>query len=674
MSQQRFYIGPYPLGVTPRSAWMYNWTARYGQDPRHYSPTPTVNCIQNSQETVSQMILNTIIANNGIGSNIYGLTGSGIYQNDLVWQTAVNDGSINYIPVTLESYGALMAQYEAYINGLNGSGPQVGIITYTCGPGDLVPLAQLYNSLFEYTPCIAITGKSTENFDFVDQSIFSAIFKKVYIWDSTSVDINVQMQDAFNIALNGTTENPGPGPVYIQVSEPFWLSTYKYTQNNPPSCIPPAPYSPTVRNFTPFINKIMNTIVNNRSSRILIRIGNQVSKTTAQTLANLTLKYSNLFVLLVWNNNNPVNLSQYPNVAREGQLGSTPANYTYKRADIFIEVGLGITARFFNQLNVTCYLPVNTPQYFMFDYVLPFMPTAANKYNTIIGYSSDIFMNQLVSTFDNYFTNYPPVSGWPNISGDINLFLTNGLTNLANQTVTTDASYLTVVAHMANLFQTMYDMSGNSSNPLLLNTTSKNLFVGLDVGLSSFLADMYCYVDSPAYKIALNDYSPIGDGPAVLAGVLRSTLPVEYAVQIIGDGGQLSTLGSLVDLTIAMKALSQANKKIKVLYFLAIDNNYSNVSNQELALFGTTTSMTQTSGMLSQINFPNIIQSLMSDLLIQTLEIPYTTEPSTELTTFVQNWYTDADGFTDNGFYLVLANSPKYSLWDFAQYPPCPAV
>ena len=109
-----------------------------------------------------------------------------------------------------------------YNNDIN---KKIGIAFCTCGPGTAMAITGISTLYNEGKPAIIILGISSTNYQILDPSIVDAISKKKVIIDLNTKNPQQLIDDAFYIAVNGTTEDATEGPVTIFVNNSLWNST-----------------------------------------------------------------------------------------------------------------------------------------------------------------------------------------------------------------------------------------------------------------------------------------------------------------------------------------------------------------------------------------------------------------------------------------------------------------
>jgi thiamine pyrophosphate-dependent acetolactate synthase large subunit-like protein len=571
--------------------------------------------IKTSTESLTQMILNIIIDYNGFGCSIYGIPGVTICNSNNDIQNYINNRCINYIHASNESSSLYMATYEAYCN------KKVGITFSTAGPGTLMAITGLGNAYYESKPLICFFGVSVTNFQCLDRNIVTSLCKKIYYIDSNTINPQIIIKDAFTIAVNGTNESPGPGPVVIFILASCFNQTYFYTKNAK-SLLLNNDHSKDIIDFS---NKIFKNI--NPNSKVIINVSSKVDSELIVKIANLTNIYKNLFLTLSVLSRNYINPLDYPNVGILGPTRNKKVINLLKEATLVIDCGenIGYTEIIYSNLDSL----INN------EILLYSIQTNKQLYsnkNNILSIDVNKFLTIFIELYNKNITTPSPNSFWPDIRSSEALFNYNILNAYKNQTSSIDSKTVTTMSFIAQSFQAIYD---NQKNEIDKNIIDDSLLYSTDCGSVSYLCQSFINCKNINSISLLADFSAMGSSISVVAGYLR-TNKYTGAVIIIGDGGFLNVSSYLLDLCNVLGD----NPNYSVLILLMNDNCYTSVADKEKLMFGSSTTITSTENLQKYIDIGHIaIANLGSTLkhYLKITELKSTSSP--DLYNFVSNWY-----------------------------------
>jgi len=572
---------------------------------------PSSPTIFTSENTFTNMVLKLIVEKNGTGSSVYGIPGSAWFQANKDIDNFITTNKINYIHASNESSALHMASVEAL--SLN----KVGITFSTAGPGTLMAATGIATSLYEANPLVSFFGVPVSNFQYIDSSIFSTICKKVFYIDTTTINPQTIISDAFTIAKYGTAISPGKGSVAIFVLTSCWNTTYKYT-NAPISTLF---YPNQLQNAINFSNKILSSI--KRSNKIIIRLGERVNPLIVKQYADLSNVHKNIFIMLTSLSKTYINPLDYSNVGIDGPISNKTINELYKSATLVIDAGYVIENDLILYTDVYPYMTLNTPIYHILNNQYKYPPASSNPSNTLY-----IDVNVFLTHFLKY--KIPSSLNWLDVRPSESNFITTALNAYKSQTSLIDNTTLTTIAIVAHCVEVIYE---HQPNPTIINDT---LLYSTDIGLVSFLTQTFIRHQSPMAISILGEFSPIGSSISVTAGYLRSH-KYEGAVMIIGDGGFLNVTSYLIDLC---KILNE-KPTYSILLLIMNDDCYTNVAEGERELFGNFTSITSTTSLQIGIDLGYIAQAFfgtklanykfLSDLSISSSKV--------DLQNFISYWY-----------------------------------
>lgn len=606
-----------------------------------------------SQNNLADLIVSKIIEINGVGSVIYGLCGGTTCGVDKALQDSIDKKLLTYFHISNESSGVTIASYQAKLNN------KVGICFVTAGPGISSALTGISNAYSESNPCIIFTGKPTNSNMFNrDFAITKSVSNEIFIIDNVNKDCGEIIDNAFQTARCGTISNPKPGPVIIFVNTSLWL--------NP---VPKQNLSKTNiqcewnQDLTVILLAIRATIGSN--SKVLLKIGQNVSISNIKRLVELTNKFKNFYVLLTFHSKvyfNSIN-KKYPNVGVEGYLGNPYTNSNYKEATVIIEFGVIYDEVYDNSL--INYINTNI---LLKDDIIVISPNTKQWY-VINGYSTYtpkyISMNNSIVTKCDYFIdkwledvelNYPlPLDSayWINNSNKKNLYWWKVLNQYKYQN---ENNILTTGSVIAQCLETIYKLQKKNYYALI----DDNIIYATDVGISSYIFTQLLSHAKPNHLLSYYDIAPIGIGPAGLAGYL-STGQFSDAVFVIGDGGFSNSPGYFIDLVNIIGSGNFPNMRVLILFMN--DYTYTLVENSEIEILGKPTSITSTQQIQKYINYFNLLKSLLGKLLVNSIEITNLSKPDDGLKNFVTGWYNKEAGFTNGGFYILNYNTSANSFY-----------
>lgn len=604
---------------------------------------PLINSIERinintSTETLNKMIINKIISYNGIGSNTFGLPGKGWDLLNQELETAINNGRLNYIPVSNETSTVYMAAYESEIN------KKIGISLCSSGPAVTMASTAIGNMYNETKSCVCFFGYSSNNFQHIDMAILKPITKAIIYIGPDTINPQQKIDDAFYIAKNGTSEFPGNGPVAVFIYDTLWDKPYKYTENN-------IPYIKTNNSNTQMLNSIFSNI--NSKSKIIIRVGERVSIDNIKILADLTNTYKNIYLhLTVLSKTYLNNIDNYTNVGVEGPMANNIINSNYSSVTTVIEIGSGIEYSLVNYEDIRQMMNINSRIFYIQDIYFQYPPFSSNIENTLI---TDV--NKFVVDFVNLIPlRYPSVYinsmyYWSNTKKEQNDFFVNLLDSYLTQK---NGSSFTTAAIIAQILKIIYQLQSqyNSDGNITKMIINDDKLYSTDVGLSSFIADSLIYHSNVNHILNFSQFAAIGCSVACVAGRLMNN-EFNDAVVFLGDGGFLNVPGYIIDLT---NVLNMFPLK-RCLFILLNDMKYSAVTrSEELAFGGASTIISSTINIQSSVDMFSITTALMGNKFTQSLKITDSTGVNS-LSNFVNNWYTKSNGYSSGGFYFIYYES-----------------
>lgn len=585
----------------------YNFFVKEG------NPTPVY-----SDNKLGELVLDTIIEENGLNFPIFGVVGAALYTFDVILQNYNDQGKIKYIHASNESTGCYMAAYLGDVLG------KVGISLTTAGPGTAMAVTAISSIYNEEKPLVCFCGVPTSDFQYISPSLMNPITKAVYYIDNKTPNANSILKNAFQIAKNGTNSNPGPGPVVIFMRVDMWDGIYQM------KTVVPYQYN------RPNLNTILRNILTSdfKNKKVILRVGSRVNSESSQKLANLTVSNPNLYMHLTLTSKNLINIENYPNVGIEGPLGNSIVNDNYPMADIIIELGIGIAYTLLTYYDITKIgdrpLKSSVKIYSVFDEE-PSHPPPSGDNRTNFYSDVDYFIDSFVSKI-----NYSSSISWENTEVAKLSSQSNILEEYKNQKNTSIHTTASIVAH---ILSTIYSLN----NP---NYISDNHLYTCDVGAAAFVAQQLIYHTKPGHLLEFDQYSPIGCSAACAAGSMLSG-EYEDLVLFMGDGGFLNVSGYIIDLINVLKMMNK-----RALLVLLNDKHYSNVTLGEISLFGHQTIVTSTLPIQVNINMFNLINSLVGGS-IQNIQLNNLTVIPSSLGDFVKSWYQKDSGFTSSGVYII---------------------
>lgn len=587
-----------------------------------------------STEVLAQLLVNKIVAKNGVNSNIYGVTGAATYSANKIIQNAIDANLLNYIHSSNESAGIYMAAYEAEINNT------VGVHFCTAGPGTAMAATAIGSLFNETKPCVIIFGVPTNNFQYIDRSIMAGITKRVIYIDSSTVNPQTLIDDAFYIAANGTTEFPGQGPVAIFIHNDMWNSTY--TMSNQIQ-----PYTKTINQseVAQLISKISRGITAFDNPRAIIRVGERVSIDNITLLAGLTRTYPNIYLHLTYISKTYIDSSAYTNVGIEGPMGMGVVNGNYSSASIVIDIANDIDYGLIVDGDVKPLMPANASIFYCLDQNLPYKPTSSTPVNTIISDPNNFVAKliEMIAATDrttNKLSNNP----WPNTKAAQNSDIITMIGKYRSQTNFVGTTKPTTASVIARAVQTIYSLQPNNQTMLIKD----NHLYSSDVGAVSFIFDSILMHQKVNHNLNFGEFSPIGCSLAAAAGRMM-TGEYEDLICVIGDGGFLNVPGYLIDL---LNVIMSPGSTKRCLFMFMNDNRYSNVALAEKVKFGAFTDVTSTATIQRNLNCVNMIAAILGTACVKQLSL--NDDSSLEdLSSFVSNWYLRQTGYTSAGFYFI---------------------
>jgi thiamine pyrophosphate-dependent acetolactate synthase large subunit-like protein len=587
-----------------------------------------------STEVLAQLLVNKIVAKNGVNSNIYGVTGAATYSANLIVQQAIDANLLNYIHSSNESAGIYMAAYEAEINNT------VGVHFCTAGPGTAMAATAIGSLFNETKPCVIIFGVPTNNFQYIDRSIMAGITKRVIYIDSSTVNPQTLIDDAFYIAANGTTEFPGQGPVALFIHNDMWNSTY--TMSNQIQ-----PYTKTINqsDVAQLISKISRGITAFDNPRVIIRVGERVSIDNITLLAGLTRTYPNIYLHLTYISKTYIDSNAYANVGIEGPMGMGVVNGNYSSASVVIDIANNINYGLIVDADVKPFMPANASIFYCLDQNLPYKPASSTSANMIISDPNN-FVAKLVEMIaaTDRTTNKLSNNPWPNTKAGQNSDIITMIGKYRSQTNFVGTTKPTTASVIARAVQTIYSLQPNNQTMLIKD----NHLYSSDVGAVSFIFDSILMHQKVNHNLNFGEFSPIGCSLAAAAGRMM-TGEYEDLICVIGDGGFLNVPGYLIDL---LNVIMSPGSTKRCLFMFMNDNRYSNVALAEKVKFGAFTDVTSTATIQRNLNCVNMIAAILGSACVKQLSL--NDDSSLEdLSSFVSNWYLRQTGYTSAGFYFI---------------------
>lgn len=603
-------------------------------NPQVQGPPPMVITYTVSSEVLAQLLVNKIVAKNGVNSNIYGVTGAATYSANKIIQNAIDANLLNYIHASNESAGIYMAAYEAEINNT------VGVHFCTAGPGTAMAATAIGSLFNETKPCVIIFGVPTNNFQYIDRSIMAGITKRVIYIDSSTVNPQTLIDDAFYIALNGTTEFPGQGPVALFIHNDMWNSTYTLSNEV-------RPYTKTINqsDVMQLITKISKGVTSFDNPRVIVRVGERVSINNITQLAILTQTYPNIYLHLTYISKTYIDSAAYTNVGIEGPMGMGVVNGNYSAASVVIDIANDIGYGLIVDGDVKPLMPANAYIFYCLDQNLPYKPTSSTSANTIITDPNN-FVTKLIEmvTVTGNSTSKLSNNPWPNTKTAQNADIITMIGKYISQTNFVGTTKPTTASVIARAVQTIYSLQSNNQTMLIKD----NHLYSSDVGAVSFIFDSILMHQKVNHNLNFGEFSPIGCSLAAAAGRMM-TGEYDDLICVIGDGGFLNVPGYLIDL---LNVIMSPGSTKRCLFMFMNDNRYSNVALAEKVKFGAFTDVTSTATIQRNLNCVNMIAAILGSACRQQLSL--NDDSSLEdLSSFVSNWYTRQIGYTSAGFYFI---------------------
>jgi len=595
----------------------------------------------NNNNNISEQIINKIIEINGKGSYIFGICGSTWYEVDKTIQDNINKGLIKYFHSSNESAGINVAAYHASI--IN----KVGVHFCTGGPGAAMAVTGVANIFNEAKPCVIFIGIPTNSyFEYFDPNIMRPISSAVFFIKDVNSNVNLIVDEAFKIAKYGTKVNPRQGAVVVFVNQSLWLLDSKYNNiyvNNK--------YLYNWEHDTNKINQMLSKIQKsiNANTKVIIRVGHNVSIENVKKLANLTNEYKNFYLQLTYHSKSYFDAvdKKYPNVGIEGNLGDPVVNNNYSNTDVVIEFGLDFNEIYylFEFQDVSIYTPPNTPIWYIVNGVEQFLPQYITEYNSI-STKCDYFIEKWIKQV---YTMYPKPSKsaiWFPIKEKNNYWK-----QIVDKYILQNQDgILTTASVISQVLKTIYELQKNNEAYVIKD----NILYATDLGTSSFIFTQLTNHSQPQHFLSYYDFCPIGVGSAGAAGYILTGRYTD-AVFIIGDGGFTNSPGYVMDLV----NMIAKNPSMRCLLLFMNDKSYTNVKIEEIQAFGYYTSLSSTIPNQVNIDYYNLLKALTGNLFVSSLIISDLKEPSKELNSYVKGWYNKELGFTKGGIYIINYNTTK---------------
>jgi len=539
-----------------------------------------------------EIIVKTIAQLQGGKCTFFGLCGSTTFRFNKIMDAAISDGVLDYVHCTNEISATLAAANFSKNN-------KIGVAITTRGPGMTMATTGLASADREELPMVYLSGLGTSTdydvFQLLDTSIVSTITKRIFNITSaftTKAEIIDVVEEAFHVAKYGTSENPGPGPVSLLVSDDVWLKEF-----NRAGTTKFRPY----RIKTGKEKKALNEIIRrwNCSSKIILRLGSRISEDTMNRMVSFAERFPQLYITTVYDSRgmlSPDISNKY--LGMSGPLGNSVVQQAMEDADLIIEAAIGV---------LYSLLIKETTD----DRVIHLYDEPVDKEGYKV--NADVVLEGLVYNESHLHVGQEWVSGDPTAAfGQIvQSYLADGNTIPA------------VVTKCVNVF---YDEQ---------YICRDNYYHVLDIGAAAFTAGQMLRVSDGDNLGNYSEYSPIGMSLGSAVGKMFSE--PKDAVVYIGDGGFLTMLNGLVDLN---EACHRNQNRVLVLYF--DDQKYGNVAGGDLVVFGDFTSITKTTYLYQHMDLPKLFGSMNPIKYYDDLDV-----------NAIDLWRTKAQGFTDPGLYVM---------------------
>jgi thiamine pyrophosphate-dependent acetolactate synthase large subunit-like protein len=568
-------------------------------------------------ETVSDIIISTILDENGLNSYIFGLAGASWSSFDKTLENAVNANKITYIHSSSEYYAALSATTWSELVQYKSKKSRVGIAITTSGPGITTAITGITSSLYEETALICFCGipfnMNNDTFQFINLDILKSVTKQIFIIDeniNSREKIETIIKKAFNIARYGVKNNPGAGSVVIFVLSNVWLKNI-----NKKEIIYDEIKLIKKIILTGNENKAIKLIIKkwNKSKSIVIRLGARVSNNIGLEMLKLANMYPQLYLTYIFANRAILSAAQSPKILDlDGPLGNDVANLAIKESDLVIECGIGylfttVTTEAQSKFVIRLYDD---------DINIKIVPKNIEQFDVNVNYVlHKLFKNKKKLKKIN-----------SNITiGDPTISFKHILNNYINQNNTVGQAIALTISSFYNL-------------NLQYNIIEYDYYFVTDVGTSSFIFGQLARINNFENLLLFTQFSPIGCSLASTVGLLYKK-PKDTII-CIGDGGLLACINAMIDLVSAINIV-----KKRVLLLVLIDTNYTSVSLGEIALFGTFTSISSINYLLNNIDLELFFKAFNPVLINNGFDIN------------IINGFRDiATGFTNNGLYVMLIN------------------
>lgn len=588
----------------------------------------------------------------------FGLAGSSSFQWNQILQDAIdyvpptpadNYKKLNMVNITNESAGAYEAQNFS-------NDKKVGFVFTTRGPGITMALTGIASAMREELPMLYICGVSPtdikDEFQNLDLSTLSKVTKKTFritrkiICMQNVTDI---INEACFIAINGTKENPGKGPVALMVDFDFWRTPMSITCN---SCwVPPRHVLTgneddalwdlinrwnrvTGDTTKTFLDPPTNSIP--KGGIIVMRVGTRCSPETARKMVELADYFPQMYVVSSFDARgmiDPMSSPKYLDV--QGPAGNRSANAAVTLAltnpnsgafrGLVIDAGVGVlyttlsddingniplnsaiplndnstsnVLRLFDEpIEKDGYLVnVNYVLNKLYDLVLPVDQGKLFK-NNIIHVSNFGDPNvQFRKIYDEYVRQGPNAYYYPGNPGPtIETPIQHALPSVGHN----------VARCMKNFFD---DATGNNEKTLVID--SDEYYHVYDSGTAAFMAGQLGRMKYSHNDGNYTEYSAIGLSMSSAAGKIWGN--PKHAVVYIGDGAFMNMMASIIDLK---QAAIENGKKALLLYFN--DYRYGNVALGDLALAPNKyTTIAITEGLLNQYDEDAMMTSVCTQSL-----------------------------------------------------------
>ena len=557
-----------------------------------------------------RVIMDAIVRQHGGFGRIHGLCGSTIFQADQIMQDLIDAGKFDFVHMTNETNACYAAQNYYRKCG------HVGVAITTRGPGIYMALSAIGSAFKEELPMVYICGVAAEDvqddFQNIDLSSLMAVSKKTFRITramTTAAEIDDIVDEAFQTALEGSTGNPGPGPVTLMVDSNMW--TYLLSIKGEHKF---APVAALTGNEDAALKEIVHKW--NQAGSVVIRLGPRVSHKMAMRMVKLAECFDHVHVVTVFDARAILSPDVSPKfLDMSGPVGNKAANDAIENADLVIDAGVAIlyTTLVIDLLVAGAHANVIR----LFD-----EPVEKTGHRVNV----DVVLKNLWECKGLLKNKAPVVVDDPTVAFKRVLDVYLGQNTPGCETI----GY-----YVAKCLEAFYTPE---------KIIERKYYQVTDSGTAAFIAGQLLRMRHADYAGIYTEFSAIGLSLPSAVGFIYGA-PRDCVVWQ-GDGGFMNLMSGLIDVSGAARM-----NKVRVLYLLFDDKKYGNVALGDLVVHGDYTTITSTEDLHASFDINAVLNSIGP--------VAFTDGYDSQ---FIPNFIAKAPGFTECGVYIMKCNGITTSI------------